>query len=158
MNTDLMFSSKSNNWQTPKPLFDYWNNIYHFDLDAAASKENTLCEKYYNEEMDALKQEWHKDAKTAFCNPPYSRIGAKFVQKGYEESLKGCIVVFLIAARPDTKIWANYVSRASEIIFVIGRIKFINSGNSELTPAPFPSAFVIFNSQTQQQKIYWKKF
>ena len=33
MNTELMFSSKTDLWETPKDLFDKLNNEFHFTLD-----------------------------------------------------------------------------------------------------------------------------
>jgi len=36
---DVAFSSKSNEWETPQWLFDDLNEIFHFDIDAAASHE-----------------------------------------------------------------------------------------------------------------------
>ena len=51
-------SSRRGDWKTPKWLFDKYDSIYHFTLDAAASVENAKCEKYYTEKQDALKQEW----------------------------------------------------------------------------------------------------
>ena len=69
MNT-VLYSSKCMTWETPKDLFMSLHNIFHFDLDVAASKENALCEKYYTEEANALVQEWRG---MCWCNPPYGR-------------------------------------------------------------------------------------
>ena len=33
MNTDIMFSSKSDEWTTPQALFDELDSEFHFDLD-----------------------------------------------------------------------------------------------------------------------------
>ena len=123
---DVHYKSNSNDWKTPKALFDYWNNIYHFDIDAAASKENALCERYYTQELDALKQDWHKDGKNFWLNPPYGRLIGKFIKKAYEESFKGCNVVCLIPSRTCTQYFHKYVMGASEIHFIKGRLKFIN--------------------------------
>lgn len=49
-------------------------------------------------------------------------------------------VVCLIPARTDTRWWHQYASRAGEIRFVKGRLKFGGHANS----APFPSAIVVF--------------
>jgi hypothetical protein len=40
MNTDLMFSSKSDEWETPQDLFDKLNEEFHFTLDPCATHEN----------------------------------------------------------------------------------------------------------------------
>ena len=64
MQTDLHFSSKSNEWMTPKWLFNQLDNEFHFDLDAAATKENALCNKFFTQEDDALNQDWAAQIKT----------------------------------------------------------------------------------------------
>ena len=58
MNTEAMFSSRSDNWETPQYLFDVLNAKYHFDLDVCASKENAKCPRYYSIKDNGLVQEW----------------------------------------------------------------------------------------------------
>ena len=53
----------------------------------------------------------------------------------------------LIPARTDTKYWHKFVMKASEVYFVKGRLKFGDSKNS----APFPSAVVVFDNNTESQ-------
>ncbi|MEK6883311.1 MAG: phage N-6-adenine-methyltransferase [Nanoarchaeota archaeon] len=142
MNSNLHFSSKSNEWKTPKFLFDKLNEEFNFNLDAAASKDNALCKNFFTLEDNSLIQDWQFG--TVFCNPPYGREIGKFVKKGYEESLRGCTVVFLIPARTDTKWWHEYCSKG-EVRFIKGRLKFKN-GNCT-NSAPFPSVIVIFNGK-----------
>lgn len=40
MNTNVMFSSKTDLWETPQNLFDKYNAIYHFETDVCALPEN----------------------------------------------------------------------------------------------------------------------
>ena len=54
MNTELMFSSKSDLWETPQDLFDELDKEFHFNLDVCALPENTKCAAYYTPEMDGL--------------------------------------------------------------------------------------------------------
>ena len=58
-------------------------------------------------------------------------------------------VVMLIPARTDTKYWHNYVMKASQILFVKGRLKFGDSKNC----APFPSAVVIFDGGDELWRV-----
>ena len=75
-----------------------------------------------------------------FCNPPYGKSIAKWVQKGFEEAQKpGTKVVMLLPARTDTKWFHDYCVKG-KIEFLKGRLKFGNAVNS----APFPSMIVIF--------------
>lgn len=77
-------------------------------------------------------------------NPPYGRDIKYWVQKAYEESLKGATVVCLIPARTDTTYWHKYIfGKADDIRFIKGRLKFGYSKNS----APFPSAVIVYKSK-----------
>ena len=58
MMTKGMYTSNSEEWGTPKGLFDRLNKEFNFTLDICASKENAKCPKYYTKEEDAIKQEW----------------------------------------------------------------------------------------------------
>lgn len=54
----VMFSSKTELWETPQDLFDKLNEKYHFDCDVCAIPENAKCKKYYTPEIDGLLQNW----------------------------------------------------------------------------------------------------
>ena len=150
MNT-VHYSSKSDEWTTPQPFFDKLNDEFSFVLDAAASAGNTKCETFFTQERNALDQSW-KLGGAVWCNPPYSRgLQAKFIRKGYEESLRGTTVVFLIPARPDTAIWHDVILPKAEVRFVRGRIKFSGHKNA----APFPCAVVIFSGKSDWDEE-WK--
>ncbi len=58
MNTDLMFSSKSDDWSTPQDLFDELDKEFHFTLDPCASDDNHKCDMYYTEKENGLLQNW----------------------------------------------------------------------------------------------------
>lgn len=140
MNAKLMFSSKSDNWSTPQDFFDELNKEFNFTLDPCATPANAKCKKYFTKEDDGLKQSWKNER--VFCNPPYGREIAKWVQKAFNESKDlNTVVVMLMPARTDTKYFHNYIyKKAKEIRFIQGRLKFGNAKNS----APFPSMVVIF--------------
>ena len=140
MNTEVMFSSKTDQWATPQYFYDELNNEFNFTLDACADEYNHKCKKYFTKEIDGLKQSWLGER--VFCNPPYGKEIGNWVKKCYEEVLVGCeLVVMLIPARTDTKYFHNYIyKKATEIRFIKGRLKFGDAKNS----APFPSMVVIF--------------
>jgi len=147
---DIHYSSKSNEWETPRTIFNQLNEEFNFQLDASATKDNALCANFFTLEDNSLIQDWSK-YKSIFCNSPYGRMIGKFVEKAYQESQRGSTVVMLIPARVDTKWWHNYCAKG-EVRFIKGRLKFVNKsspsysddGNFKLSPAPFPSAIVIF--------------
>ena len=139
---DVHYSSKTNEWSTPQDFFDELNKEFNFTLDPCATRENAKCTKYFTVEDDGLKQDWSNDV--VFMNPPYGREIKYWVQKAFEESLKGATVVCLIPARTDTTYWHNYIfGKADDIRFIKGRLKFGGSKN----PAPFPSAIIIYKGE-----------
>jgi len=148
-----MFSSKSDEWETPQDLFDKLNKEFNFTLDPCATKDNHKCNKYYTIEDDGLSKDW--SGETVFVNPPYGRSIGKWVKKCYEEYLKGTTVVMLIPSRTDTKWFHQYIYNKTEFRLLKGRLKFVNrlfpswneEGNYKLSPAPFPSMIVIYKNK-----------
>jgi site-specific DNA-methyltransferase (adenine-specific) len=139
MNTELMFSSKTDLWETPQDLFDKLNNEFQFTLDVCATPENAKCDNFYTKEQDGLKYPW-KGA--VWCNPPYGRGIGQWVRRALFASVSGSTVVMLLPARTDTKWFHDYIYKRNnvEIRFIRGRLKFGGSKNS----APFPSMVVVF--------------
>ena len=134
----VIWSSNSDEWETPQELFDQLNSEFRFTLDACSTDENAKCEKHYTMENSGLLADW--GGETVFCNPPYSQI-KKWVEKAYYEGCKdNTVVVLLIPARTDTRWFHNYIQYRSEIRFVKGRLRFSGSKYN----APFPSMLVIF--------------
>lgn len=141
MNTQVMFSSQTDNWATPQWLFNELDKEFSFTLDACASADNAKCAKYYTREQDGLKQNW--GGQRVFCNPPYGKEIGKWVAKCSKEAEKlNTLCVMLIPARTDTKWFHEYIYNKAEIRFLKGRLKFGDSTNS----APFPSMIIIFKS------------
>ena len=130
------FSSATDNWATPQDLFDNLNDLYQFELDVCASKDNAKCKTFFTVEEDGLTQDWKG---SCWMNPPYGREIGKWMAKAYESSKNGAKVVCLVPARTDTAWWHDYAMNG-KITFIRGRLKFGNSKNS----APFPSALVVF--------------
>lgn len=148
MNTQVMFSSKSDEWATPQSFFEELNEEFHFTLDPCANSENHKCDKWFNKEQNGLSADWGGDV--VFCNPPYSEI-EKWVAKAFYESRKdNTVVVLLIPARTDTKYFHNYILHRSEIRFVKGRLKFGNQKNA----APFPSMVVVFRGANIKERTW----
>ena len=78
MNTEVMFSSKTDQWATPNDFFDKLNEEFHFTLDPCADEINHKCEKYYTKEIDGLSKIWFYE--TVFCNPPYGKEIGEWVK------------------------------------------------------------------------------
>ena len=58
MNTNGIFSSRTDEWATPQWLFDELDAEFHFDLDPCATDENHKCEVYFTKETDGLQKNW----------------------------------------------------------------------------------------------------
>ena len=134
-NIQLMFSSKTPEWETPQDLFDKLNAEFNFDLDVCATQENAKCKLFYS--SGSLELEWPVNM-VKWMNPPYGRTIGLWVKKASENPLTVC----LLPARTDTKWFHNYIYNKPgvEIRFIKGRLKFGHATNS----APFPSMLVIF--------------
>lgn len=137
MNTEVMFSSKTDLWATPQDFFDELNKEFAFTTDVCAIPENAKCERFFSPVIDGLKQEW---TGVCWCNPPYGREIGKWVRKAHDSS---CTVVGLLPARTDTKWFHEYILGKAEIRFIKGRLKF----GGAYTPAPFPSMVVIWRGK-----------
>ena len=130
MNKEACFTSFKDEWNTPESFYQKLNEEFHFDFDPCPSNPN----------FDGLIIDW---GKRNFVNPPFSEWQT-WVKKGFEESKKGKLIVFLIAARTDTKAFHEIIlPYATEIRFIKGRMKFGDSRKS----APFPSMIVIFRGE-----------
>lgn len=141
-----MFSSATDNWETPIDFFNELNNEFNFTLDVCASPENAKCDKYFTKEIDGLKQTW--GGEVCWCNPPYGREVGKWVKKAYQSCIhEKATVVILLPARTDTKWFHEYIYGKAEIKFLKGRLKFGGSKNS----APFPSFLAIFRTKMSEK-------
>lgn len=148
MLSNVLYSHKSDEWETPQDVFDRLNDKYHFDLDACATDQNAKCLRFFDKAQDGLRQSW--GGYTVWCNPPYSQI-TDWVRKAAHEQWNGTTTVMLIPARTDTKWFHEYVyeKRGVSIQFLKGRLKFSGAMKS----APFPSMIVVFEKMEVQDGI-----
>ena len=150
MINDSLFSSITDEWETPQDIFDKLNDEFGFTLDPCCTKENAKCNKFYTIADDGLSKSWKNEV--VFMNPPYGKSIGRWISKALYESQNGATVVCFIPARTDTSYWHDYIFGNAEIRFVRGRVKFQNrllpswreDGSHKVTGAPFPSAIVIF--------------
>lgn len=101
-----MFSSKTDNWSTPKDFFlKLVEEFWEFDLDPAADEINHKAKKYFTREMDGLSQPWEWKV---FCNPPYGRELGKWVEKCSRERERESIFDMFTHTREN---WYEIFSR-----------------------------------------------
>ena len=149
-----MFSSTSDEWATPQNLFDQLNAEFDFEIDLAATAENTKCSSFYSLQLDSLSQHWGSRFDRGWLNPPYSRgVCRHFIEKAARQRRMGFLTVMLLPSRTDTKAFHTHIYDAKmwqpregvEIRFLPGRLKFGNAKNG----APFPSMIVIFRPDVE---------
>lgn len=58
MISHTLYSSNSDEWETPQSVFDELDAVYHFDLDACATEQNAKCRRFFDKAQDGLKQSW----------------------------------------------------------------------------------------------------
>jgi phage N-6-adenine-methyltransferase len=161
-----LYSSESDEYETPKHLFDYLNNIFEFELDPCAAPQRERQARIktlhrFTEDDDGLNSYWGNYS--TFVNPPYSKI-SKWIDKALKEyddrlgdyakmigpDYKPKPIVMLVPARTDTK-WFHKIAKYSftKIIFLKGRLKFHNTKHA----APFPNCLIILSQISYLNKL-----
>lgn len=127
----LFMSKKTDNWQTPKDLYDKLNKEFNFDFDPCP----------LNPTFDGLSIDWKK---RNFVNPPYSKV-KEFLVKALIELNKGNaeVCVFLTFANTDTVWFHDYIYNKAEIRFIKGRLKFLDEFGNIQNSAMRPSMIAI---------------
>ena len=132
---EVLFSKKSDEWETPQKLFDDLNDNYNFTLDVCATAENAKCKKFFTVEDNGLEQSWK--GHRCWCNPPYSKIYHWALKAVEQHRIHEVGTLMLLPARTDT-LWFHaflYHNPYVDLLFLKGRLKFSGAKNS----APFPS-------------------
>ena len=143
-----LYSSRSEEWPTPRSFFAELDQEFDFTLDPCATSRNATCELYFTKKQNGLEQDWSRHR--VFCNPPYGREMRAWAYKCFEASRRGALVVLLAHARTDTRWFHDWVyGKAAEIRFVRGRLKFGDGTQS----APFPSLVAIYRPSNGNRRF-----
>ncbi len=145
MISKVLFSCESDDWATPPDLFAYLDNIFDFQLDAAASPHNTKCSSFFSVSDNGLAQDWHP-FRRIWLNPPYGAALFPWTRKAWEEAEKGCLVVARVPARTDTKWWHENVVGKARISFLRRRLRFRNplKNRDGRGSCVFPAALLVY--------------
>lgn len=147
-NITACLSTGKDTWETPQDLFDTYNYLFDFILDAAADEVNHKVDLWLGPGSgiaeDALAVEWKPwlEKGNIWLNPPYSRgLQAAFVRKAAQEAKEwGGKIVCLLPSRTDTKLFHEVIWPHADVTFLKGRVTFKGAP----APAPFPSLIAIF--------------
>lgn len=129
------------NWATPKAVYDELDTEFSFDFDP--------CPLFHTFDGLDLAVKW---GKCNFVNPPYTRkLKEAFINRAYQESLKGNTSVMLIPVSTSTKIFHEIIYPNAEIRFRRGRINFLPNGkfDSKYKGGQMDSMIVIFGGNNE---------
>lgn len=145
-------------WSTPQYIFNWLDEEFHFNVDAACNENNSKCINGIDvETYNSLGMWWNfrttPEKAKVWLNPPYSDP-LPWVKKAYEESQKGCTVVCLLPADISTKWFHEWVIGKAEIRFVQGRISF--EGDKKGAPK-FGSMIAIYGPEITPKVISVKR-
>uniref|UniRef100_A0AAU6PXL5 DNA adenine methyltransferase n=1 Tax=Escherichia phage ETEP102 TaxID=3117680 RepID=A0AAU6PXL5_9CAUD len=112
-------------WATDRELISWMESRYgKYDIDAAASANNAVCEKFYSEQLNCLKIWWGRN-KHIWLNPPYSHPDP-FVKKAIEQMEHGNQIDMLLPGDNSTAWFAEARRNAAEIIWIEAEITEID--------------------------------
>lgn len=131
-NIKACLSHETDNWRTPKVLFDVVIELGYQDTFQ------------YMSQFDQFKLNY-KDTKL-FCNPPFSKLN-EVAEWIITQVKNGCQVLLLIPARTDTKYFQKLARYNPVIWFIKGRLHYNESSLS----APFPTIMMIFGLDNYYQ-------
>lgn len=142
---DVMFGQGRGDWGTPRSLFNRLDEVFSFNLDAAANQDNALCTVWLGPGSPVMENAltpdfaWSGVGSRIWLNPPYGRGIGEWLAKAEEARQQGCCVVVLLPARTDTRWFKAYKDRVV-VEFLPGRLTFEGAPD----PAPFPSMLLFF--------------
>lgn len=136
----------SPDWETPRHLFYYWNAMYEFTVDAAASDSNHLLPKYRTKETDGLRQDW--TGERVFFNPPYSQsVLGKWVAKAAKREAE--VAFGLLPSNTGPKWFHKYIlfQEGVELEFLPGRIAFGDPEDSDRRTPRYDNIIVVWHKE-----------
>jgi site-specific DNA-methyltransferase (adenine-specific) len=138
----------SDNWSTPKSLYDELNDEFDFDP----------CPLCFDDEIpperDGLLIDW---GERNYINPPYSRkLKESFVKRAIEFKNKGRLCVMLLPVSTSTVLFHEHIlPNATDIRFLRGRVKFegVNTFGERVTnkAGMHDSMVIVFDGREQSR-------
>lgn len=144
---------KRDSWSTPQYIFDWLNSNHNFDVDLAADASNSKVNTFYSVYASALDQDWHEASSVGFCNPPYSSI-SPWVKKAIDEAKKGFTTVMLIPTPNGESYYQNLFDNANELIFITGRLSFVNYQGDPQSGNTRGSCVAVFRPKTGFERMF----
>lgn len=120
---EMNLVTDSNSYETPKYIFDQFNEKYNFNYDLACTERNKKA-KFLA--PDTLSHDWHKLDGWQWLNPPYKPL-KPWIEKAAKERDLGAKIVMLV---PLTTIANDYYAKAmaNAVVIVTKRLFFEYEG------------------------------
>lgn len=136
----------SNEFGTPKEIWDTLNKEFNFTFDLASQTHNKKTENAFciDRGEDSLKQDWHKIGGYLWLNPPYKPL-RPWIEKAQREADLGAKIVMLIPPIITTHYFQNRLP--NEIRLIAGRIKFINETGKPMKSNAHDSCILVFDNE-----------
>lgn len=132
--------ARKDNWQTPPGLWKRIDKLYRFTWDLAADWDNAKCENYLDAYTNSLGVDWGSLKGTHWLNPPFSKAKEFFEKAAFQQNP---MVAIYKAANPETATWQEYIfKRADWVLFIAGRVNYVNAEGALLNGVPFGSALI----------------
>ena len=140
-------------FRSPKYAFRWaewqWGRI---TIDLASTTHNRLTERSYTKENDAFRHNWSRYDGRGWCNPPYSDMD-RWLHKAVAEAHRGFETIFLIPTPNGDKRDSLIFKFASEIVFIAGRLPFIQPNGREKRGNTRGSCLIHFAAYPQNRKM-----
>lgn len=150
MEMNEIFTTKNDEWGTPRDFFNELDKEFDFTLDPCGDKSRRLKEDMitWDIEDNGLTNDW--SGHRVYCNPPYSGANLKkWCEKIYKEKDKVELIVLLC---PIRKLCNHYfhdlVLDHANLRIVKGRLNFIPlAEQNQATSNPSGSALCIIDNR-----------
>jgi phage N-6-adenine-methyltransferase len=112
-------------WYTPPSIFQSLGLV--FDLDPCspgAERTNVPARVHWSLPTDGLAEPWFGNV---WCNPPYGRETGRWMHRLAEHGTG----IALVYARTDTRWFQQTVAQADAVLFIAGRVRFINGATGQ---------------------------
>lgn len=146
--------SDKDEWRTPEDLFSSINDFFRFNLDAAATADNALCDAFISQDKDSLSTTpWSSysgaNHTRAWLNPPYSKTREFLGRARLELNYNNVVTVAIVRAdAPETGWWNTGVlfgSRlAFDVIYLTPRVNFTRPDGKDSAGNVFPCCLIVY--------------
>lgn len=132
--------TKTNRWLTPNWIVEA---LGEFDLDPCGAPNHSLAKRTYqlDDGENGLELDWEG---RVWLNPPYGKEAPPFLER---MARHGSGIAFIFA-RTETKAFFDFVwNRATAVLFLKGRVKFMNADYEVTGAANAPSVLIAYSDE-----------